>query len=177
MKLRHYDHDGRARFVTFNTHKRIPVLTDASIDRIVAACILSVCRRRDVRLLAYVIMPEHVHLVAIPPVEARLGTIVGEMKLSSAMRIHELLIAKQSSFLDLLHADRDGRKKFCLWQRRCYDRNCRTEEEVWEKVNYCHNNPVKRGLVSRPEDWQWSSCRSFIRNDDALPEIEMTTNE
>ncbi len=73
--------------------------------------------------------------------------------------------------------DRDGRKKFCLWQRRCYDRNCRTEEEVWEKVNYCHNNPVKRGLVSRPEDWQWSSCRSFIRNDDALPEIEMTTNE
>ena len=39
----------------------------------------------------------------------------------------------------------------------CYDHNCRTLETVLEKINYCHNNPVRAGLVGDPGDWKWSS--------------------
>jgi putative transposase len=173
MQLKHYDHDGRARFVTFNTHRRIPVLMDHSINDIVVEAIFQVSRERQFRLLAYVIMPEHVHLVVVPPLSAKLGPIVGEIKFSSAMRIHELLASRKSPLLDRLCATRNGISKFCLWQRRCYDHNCRTESSVWEKVNYCHTNPVKRGLVEGPEDWRWSSYEYYRREESALVDISV----
>ncbi len=99
MKLRHYDHDGRARFVTFNTHRSIPLLTDPEFNQIVADTLFSVCRTRQLRLLAYVVMPEHVHIVVVPPLIAKLGKIIGEMKFSSAMKIHKLLVLRRSLLL------------------------------------------------------------------------------
>jgi hypothetical protein len=56
-----------------------------------------------------------------------------------------------------------------LWQprfpsaglRACFDRALRTVEEYTEKVEYIHLNPVRAGLVSRPEDWQWSSYNEY----------------
>lgn len=48
-----------------------------------------------------------------------------------------------------------------LWQSRFFDRALRTVKEYHEKVNYIHRNPVTVGLVSRPEDWRWSSVRDF----------------
>jgi hypothetical protein len=43
-----------------------------------------------------------------------------------------------------------------LWQPRFFDRALRTVQEYNEKVEYIHLNPVRAGLVSRPEDWRWS---------------------
>ena len=103
------------------------------------------------------IMPEHVHIVCIPPLESKLGPIIGEIKRISAKKIREKLMENPGTLIDRLTSNRDGISKFALWERRCYDHNCRTIESVWEKVNYCHNNPVKRGLVNKPENWQWSS--------------------
>ena len=96
MKLRHYDHDGRARFVTFNTHQRIPFLTDHVFSEVILHSVFTTCHSRQLRLLAYVIMPEHIHLVAVPPISVKLGPVIGEMKFSSAMKIHELLVERQS---------------------------------------------------------------------------------
>src|SRR5581483_5941462 len=48
-----------------------------------------------------------------------------------------------------------------FWQRRYYDFNVRTAKKRIEKLKYMHRNPVKRGLVKAPEDWRWSSYRSY----------------
>ena len=48
-----------------------------------------------------------------------------------------------------------------LWQPRFYDFNVFTEKRVVEKLRYMHRNPVKRGLVSAPELWRWSSYRTY----------------
>ena len=48
-----------------------------------------------------------------------------------------------------------------LWQPRYYDFNVYSRKKHVEKLNYMHNNPVKRGLVSSPEDWTWSSYRFY----------------
>jgi hypothetical protein len=47
------------------------------------------------------------------------------------------------------------------WQRRFYDFNVWTERKRIEKLRYMHRNPVKRGLVLEPEQWRWSSFRSY----------------
>jgi hypothetical protein len=48
-----------------------------------------------------------------------------------------------------------------LWQPRFFDPALRTVEEYNEKVEYIHLNPVRAGLVSRPEDWRWSSYHEY----------------
>jgi hypothetical protein len=59
--------------------------------------------------------------------------------------------------LDRLEVKRDGEVRVAFWQIRCYDHDCRTSEIVREKIEYCHKNPVVRGLVNDPAEWQWSS--------------------
>jgi putative transposase len=48
-----------------------------------------------------------------------------------------------------------------FWQKRFYDFNVYSKKKIAEKLNYMHNNPVKRGLVKSREQWAWSSYRSF----------------
>ncbi len=48
-----------------------------------------------------------------------------------------------------------------FWLARYYDFNVFSQRKVAEKLRYMHANPVKRGLVEKPEDWRWSSCRYY----------------
>jgi REP element-mobilizing transposase RayT len=49
-----------------------------------------------------------------------------------------------------------------FWQARFYDFNVWTTKKRVEKLRYMHRNPVKRGLVERPEQWRWSSYRFYL---------------
>jgi hypothetical protein len=49
-----------------------------------------------------------------------------------------------------------------VWQKRFYDFNVWSERKRIEKLHYMHRNPVKRGLVERPEPWKWSSFRAYL---------------
>ncbi|GAA3749491.1 hypothetical protein GCM10022270_04460 [Terriglobus aquaticus] len=46
-------------------------------------------------------------------------------------------------------------------QKRYYDRNLCTHDDMVEVLRYIHRNPIKRGLVVKPEDWRWSSYRNY----------------
>jgi putative transposase len=98
-----------------------------------------VCHCHAFDVVGYVVMPEHVHLLLSEPAKELLGAGLQALKLSVAKR------AKQRPF----------------WQARYYDFNVFTEEKRVEKLRYMHANPVKRGLVDRPEDWVWSSYRFY----------------
>jgi putative transposase len=172
MQLKHFDHDGRARFVTFSTHQRLPILSNDLFRQTVVESIDKVRKASGFRLLAYVIMPEHVHLVLIPRIDLSLGQIIGEIKRISARKIHAAIKARKSALLARLTVTRNGRQRFALWERRCYDHNCRTDESIWEKVMYCHSNPVKRGLANDPTDWLWSSYRWYAGVVDSVLEID-----
>ena len=90
-------------------------------------------------VIGYVVMPEHVHLLLSEP---------GKDLLSVALQALKISVSKRA----------EGRP---FWQARYYDFNVFTEAKRIEKLNYMHWNPVKRGLVERPEDWLWSSCRYY----------------
>lgn len=173
MKLKHYDHDGSVRFVTFCTHKRLPLLTNDRYRRIVASAINKAREEHGFRLLAYVFMPEHVHLVILPPEGMRLGMVIGEIKKRSAREILRLLRQSGDPLERKLVVFRGGKKKSAFWQRRCYDHNCRDESSVWEKVNYCHQNPVSRGLVLDAAAWRWSSWRAYQGESDVPLQPDM----
>jgi putative transposase len=59
-----------------------------------------------------------------------------------------------------------------VWQKRFYDFNVRTEQKQIEKLRYMHRNPVKRGLVEKPEEWEWSSFRSYLLGETGLVRVK-----
>jgi putative transposase len=112
---------------------------------------LEVMRMRyDFVVCGYVAMPEHVHLLVNEPRKAILAKAIQALKLS---------VSVQSR-------DRP------FWQRRYYDFNVHNELKRVEKLRYMHRNPVKRGLVEKPEDWPWSSFRHYATGSVGAVEIE-----
>ena len=107
------------------------------------------------RVCGYVLMPNHVHLLLSEPDHALLATAIQALKISVALRTR---------------TRRAGEIR--LWQKRYYDHNVRSYEKFVEKLRYIHRNPVKRGLVAKPEDWKWSSFRHYAFAEVGPVEIE-----
>ena len=65
---------------------------------------------------------------------------------------------------------RGSREKF--WQERYHDSNVHGEADRSNVIRYIHRNPVRRGLVAKPEDWLWSSFRHYASGCKGIVEIE-----
>jgi len=173
MRLQHFDHVPGARFITFCTHQKLPIFTDDEFYKILIDSIKISKDKYKFKLLGYVFMPEHVHLVIVPIPDSKVGQIIGKIKSDSGKNILDLLRKCNSPLLDNLKIIRNRLPRYVLWQRRCYDHNCRSKDGVWEKINYCHNNPVKRGLVEAIMDWHWSSARFYSGLKDIVIDIDI----
>jgi len=143
-KLRHYDNLGTSRFVTFSSYRRRKYLLEPGTPELIIAQLRAAREKYLLKFWGYVIMPEHVHLVLLPPDGMKLGLLIREIKSKMARQ-----------YFSVRTQGIDGQRVF--WQKRCYDHNCRSFETVMEKIHYCHFNPVRRGLVSDPADFEWSS--------------------
>jgi putative transposase len=121
-------------------------LRDSRIADLVAESL----HHRDGRvydLVAYCILPNHVHMVYTPlPKED--GTYHA---MSAIMHSLKLYTARESNLL----LGREGQ----FWQHENYDHFVRDEAELRRIIRYVLNNPVKAGLVECWEDWKWSYCK------------------
>ena len=167
--LRHYDHLNTARFITFSCYRRHKLLVAPPVIELFLETLQMIRSRRGLRVFGYVVMPEHVHLVVHPPESLKLGPVIGELKSKSASAIISRGLVELPGDC---RVSKNGHARWAFWQPRCYDHNCRTPETVLEKINYCHNNPVKRGLVPSPGDWAWSSYNWYEGQSDVPLEID-----
>ena len=94
------------------------------------------------RLSAWVIMPNHGHLLATPKAGFSLGEIMHSIKSYTAHEANKLL-------------DRKG----AFWQHESFDRYIRNQKHFYSVIRYIENNPVKAKLCNNPEDWRFSSAR------------------
>lgn len=167
-RRRRFENPGEPRFLTFSCYQRLPLFLN---DRIKLAFIDQLERIRDdlrFDLVAWVIMPEHVHLLIIPRHEvANVTTILQSLKQPFARKVIARWRELAAPILEAV-TDASGRAHF--WQRGGgYDRNITSEHEWFEKLSYINNNPVRRGLVTSAEDYPWSSARAHAHDDRALP--------
>lgn len=114
-------------------------------DERVAACVVESfavgdCLCGHYSLHAYVVMPNHVHLLIEPRVELR--RITQGIKGATARRANQILARAGQPF----------------WQDESFDRWVRSENEFERIRNYIVQNPVSAGLVKSAEDWPWSSA-------------------
>jgi putative transposase len=148
-----YQNAGGFHFITFSCYRRNPLLGGATAYSVFEREFEAVRRRYGFVVAGYVLMPEHVHLLVGEPLRVSLSVA--------------LQVLKQRTSRKLM---RPGSIQF--WQRRYYDFNVRNELKRVEKLRYMHRNPVKRGLVGKPEDWRWSSFRHYSTGAEGTVEIE-----
>src|SRR5258708_16888039 len=142
--LKRYYGTGSLHFIPWSCYRRKPLLGHPA-RRDLLLTVLDLMRvRYRFAVIGYVVMPEHVHLLISEPLIGNPSKILQAVKLSVSRR---LAIGGQFS----------GR--FC--QTRFYDFNLWAKHKEGEKLKYMHRNPVVRGLVASPEDWRWSSYRSY----------------
>lgn len=101
-------------------------------------------------LLAYVVMPNHCHVLIQTRGIAPLARIVHSWKSYTARKIH------------IWRATQDGsptiRAGSPVWQRDYWDRYIRNTQHLVRVIGYIEQNPVKAGLVRYPQEWAWSSA-------------------
>lgn len=145
-----YQQSGSFHFVTFSCYRRQAYLGTADARDLFERSLERMRIRYDFYVSGYVVMPEHVHLLVSEPRKALLSMAIQALKLSVSVQSRE--------------------RPF--WQARYYDFNVHQEEKHVEKLRYIHRNPVQRGLVAKPEDWQWSSFRHHATGVESTVEIE-----
>ena len=170
-KLKRYEIAEQPRFLTFSCFQRLPLFMNDTIKDRFLDNLSAIRNAHHFRLCAGVIMPEHVHLILIPqlpefPVAPMLNKLKGDFARA---------VMKQWKILDapILSRLRTENGKYHFWQSGGgYDRNVRDDEEFFEKIDYIHANPVKRGLVEQQTDWKWSSARWYAGIKDSGMKID-----
>jgi putative transposase len=161
-RLRHFDHPGTIRFVTFSSHRGYGWLTERDVPEIFLKWLDTIRVQDGIGILGYVIMPDHIHLVLFSPDTIALGEAVERLKGHTAGDVLSLWQSRDGAIPTQFRADdSEHPSEHRLWHPGCEDYNCRGGESVREKIQYCHNNPVTRGLVNEPGDWPWSSYRWY----------------
>jgi len=122
------------------------------------------------KLVGYVLMPEHVHLLLSEPAQGTPSKVIQVLKqrVSRAMRSKGRKVRGQ---LRLPFVEKENAEKR-FWQRRFYDFNVWSRGKVQEKLNYMHANPVARRLVKHPKNWPWSSWSNHERGEEGLIHLD-----
>ena len=158
--LKRYYGKGHLHFVTFSCFQRRPYFKAARARDVFVRELDGIRQKAGFRLLGYVVMPEHVHLLMSEPAQGTPSTVLHDLKLRVAKRLRHRRKrgGDRQRELPFAHC---AEPEHSFWQARFYDFNVYTEGKKKEKLNYMHANPVKRGLVSRAKDWKWSSWEHY----------------
>ena len=163
-KLIRYDSPGDARFLTFSCFKRQPFLSKDRSRRWFLDALEISRETHGFDLWAWVIMPEHVHLLVYPGhAPFQMKDALYSLKKSVTNTAQAYVRRHAPQFLKSMEDRQPNRKvAYRFWQRGGgYDRNLWTPAEIWEKIDYIHKNPVTRELCNHPLEWPWSSARAF----------------
>ncbi len=148
-----YQKCGVFHFITFSCYKRLPLLAERDGYKEFELELELLRKRYRFVVAGYVLMPEHVHLLLSEPRASSLSVVLQVLKQRTSAKLKPHNAAQ-------------------FWQRRYYDFNVWAHEKRIEKLRYMHRNPVHRGLVSTPEEWQWSSFRHYATGEMGTVEIE-----
>ncbi|MEW5701805.1 MAG: transposase [Candidatus Zixiibacteriota bacterium] len=162
MPRQSYNIAGHAHFVTCSSYHRCPILIDDPARKLLVESLDAARRRLHLELWAYVIMPEHVHLLLMPRENAySMAEILKRVKGPFAKRLIDIWRADDDPRLGQLRIDGPSGPSIRVWERGGgFDRNLYSHERIRRAVEYIEWNPVRRGLVSDPMDWVWSSARA-----------------
>ena len=152
-----------AYYVTVVTKDRLPIFHKDRLKEILVRALNEARMSAGLLIFAYVIMPDHFHTLVGSRREP--SEVLRFINGISGRRIIDFLKEGgfESSLKKLRHATGRREHKYSTWDHHPNLKLISTENAFIEKANYIHMNPVRAGLVERPQDYRWSSCRIWQR--------------
>jgi REP element-mobilizing transposase RayT len=149
---------GALHFVSGNFLDRLPVFSQQSCCKSFLDTLANLLDEWPCKLIAYVLMPDHTHLI-VNPKDGRIKEFTGKLKSLSARAM-----VQTAHGLDFKFDPEES--SHLVWQESFKVTPLWSAWMIWQKINYIHANPVKAGLVNSAKDYRWSSFRSFYSRDE-----------
>jgi putative transposase len=164
--IQHYDIENQYHYLTFSCFQRRWLFQSEEIYGMFITALDNARQSLGFKLTAFVIMPNHVHLLLKPATETTVSEILKAIKRPFSFRLQKLASEKMPDLYREASIVKGNAVVWRFWQvGGGYDRNIFSQSELEEKVNYMHNNPVRMNLVVDAVDWKWSSARFWILNE------------
>jgi REP element-mobilizing transposase RayT len=141
-------------FVTTTVQGFTPAFSDPAVADTMLAGMLADLKELEAGVYGFVVMPEHIHLLLKLPSGLSVSQLVNVIKSKSARRILPMLANDVRS----KHESKRTLKDRVLWQRSFRSVIIDADWAFVQKIEYIHNNPVKRGFCSKASDYRWSSA-------------------
>ena len=149
-------------FLTCTVVNWFPLFNDPNLIEILYASLHFMQKHNRLTIYAYVIMDTHMHLVGA---SANLSKEIANFKSFTARRLIDTLKEKkEKKLLEQLAQAKALHKKdrqFQVWQEGSHPQVLQNEAMMRQKIEYIHHNPVKRGLVDEPVQWEYSSAANY----------------
>ena len=162
--------DDAPHFLTCTVSNWIPLFTRPATVQIILDALLWRQREKGVKLYGYVILENHLHCILQSP---DLSRQIHDFKAFTAKQILTCLEENRATrVLRLLEFFKKPHKvdsRYQVWEEGSHPQMLQNEGTLLQKLEYIHNNPVKRGYVDKPEHWRNSSARNYRGEKGLIP--------
>jgi len=156
-----FDRHGRQgvlHYLTINVRDRRQAFRSDAFARAAAIALRRHCDEHPAKLIAYVIMPDHLHCI-VNPRDGDITRWLAQFKPAVTLRVQEIAEAMRlSRILDWL---RTAQGTSSLWQDGKHNFHLYSERLIWQKIHYIHTNPIARGLAPTAAAYPYSSFRAM----------------
>lgn len=140
--------------MTFNLLDRKSSLLLTHIDKFRDAYAKTI-QHQQFKLDAMVFLPDHVHImITLPPNSDKYAVIIASLKSQ---------FSKQINKTEIITSSRHAKREHGIWQRRFWEHRIRDDADYRQHMDYIHNNPVKHGYVTNPQNLQYSTLYKLIK--------------
>ncbi|ACL02651.1 protein of unknown function DUF1568 [Desulfatibacillum aliphaticivorans] len=154
-RRRIHDEKLYGHFISFTCYRRRLLLRDKRARGIVIYYLAEQLKNRNAECMGFVVMLDHVHALVRFDEPGQLSIFMSQWKRRSSLGLKKLY--RETFTENELRIDLDKP----MWQPRYHSFEIYSKSKAIEKIKYMHRNPVKAGLVKRPEDWLHSSARWY----------------
>ncbi len=168
------ENENQTHFLTITIIEWIDIFTKPQYFKIIINSLKYCQKNKGLLLYEFVIMTNHLHLIAKAKEGNKLSQIISDFKKHTTREIlKELEKDNRKYILNLIKNSFAKKKDYQsqIWQRENYPELIATEEFLNEKIRYIYNNPVRKEYVENSEDWIYSSACNRILNKNGVMKL------
>ena len=174
-----YRIEGSIFYITSNIYDRIRIFTRPSFTIPIIDSLNYYRYQYHCKLIGYVVMPDHIHLLIWPTAEKVITDFMRDFKRFTSGRItRQAKVEGKTEWIKRFEevGTETQRAEYKVWQDSFWEQSIYTEAFLRQKLNYLHLNPVRAGLCASADDYLYSSYRNYYQDDQRIIEIDKEWN-
>jgi putative transposase len=157
-------------FVTCTIVGWLPVFSNRESAEIALRSLQFLQEQQRLTLFGYVLLENHFHAIAKAD---DLAKEIGDFKSFTARQVIDRFISRGAKDvlqqLRYYRAAHKSDREYQLWQEGYHPQEIQDDAMMWQKLEYIHNNPVRRGYVDEATQWRYSSARNYAKMAGLVP--------